>query len=133
MKRMLRLILLPLLLALGTSACALLDTHYEAYVTIVNIGNLAMYAAVDGDRVTIPALDSHTWAVELDHEDEVATVRLTAEPVIGGDHDSATVTLHGDRDIRTWLTGWDRAAAAPARKPGRIVTGSAASPLEKTP
>lgn len=80
---------------------------FEAYVTVVNIGNMPMTAWVEGDASLIPAYDSVTWAVPLEYENERATVFLEAEPEGGGDYDSTTATLYGDRDIATWLTGWD--------------------------
>ena len=41
------------------------DMNYEAYVTVVNIGNMPMTAWVDGDGTDIAAYDSQTWAIPL--------------------------------------------------------------------
>jgi hypothetical protein len=101
------LALLALLLA--TNACTKLE--YEAYVTIANIGNLPMIVWMDGDQATIAAYDSQTWAISLEEENEYLDVLLEAEPQDGSDHDEIIVTLHGDRDVQTWLTGWDAAYA----------------------
>jgi hypothetical protein len=86
--------------------------EYEAYVTVVNIGNMPMTAWVDGDRADIAAYDSLTWAIPLETENEVRTVYLEAEPQGGGDYDEAIVDVYGDRDVVTWLTGWDLLAGA---------------------
>ena len=83
------------------------DMNYEAYVTVVNIGNMPMTAWVDGDGADIAAYDSQTWAIPLNQKDEVLTVFVEAEPFGGGDSDEITIALHGDRDVQTWLTGWD--------------------------
>jgi hypothetical protein len=94
-------------------SCA--DQIYEGYVTVVNIGNLQMTAWVDGDRATIPAYDSVTWAIPLDSKNDIRTVLLEAEPQGGGDSDEITVTV-GDRDVQTWLAGWDQVQGAKALK-----------------
>jgi hypothetical protein len=101
------LALLALLLA--TNACSKLE--YEAYITIVNIGNLPMTAWVDGNQANIAAYDSQTWAIALQEENEYLDVLLEAEPQGGGDYDEIIITLNGDRDVQTWLTGWDGYAA----------------------
>jgi hypothetical protein len=105
MKKRILLGLAVLALTLLLSSCQ--DLTYEAYVTVVNIGNLPMNAWVEGDGAEIPAYDSQTWAVTLESKDEIRTVFLEAEPVGGGDSDEINVSLHGDRDVQTWLTGWD--------------------------
>ena len=113
-----------LLLTLFLVSC--LDLKYEAYVTIVNIGNLPMKAWVDGDGAEIAAYDSLTWAVTLDSENEVRSVLLEAEPIGGGDSDEITVNLHGDRDVQTWLTGWDQVQGGkPLKKPSQLIAGPA--------
>jgi len=113
--------------ALTLLAVSCVDVKYEAYVTVVNIGNLPMNAWVDGDGAEIAAYDSLTWAVTLDYEDEVRSVRLEAEPLVGGDQDEITISLHGDRDVQTWLTGWDSAMAGgrPQKKESRVISGPA--------
>jgi hypothetical protein len=124
MKKRILLGLAVLALALVMSSCA--DVNYEAYVTIVNIGNLPMNAWVEGDGSEIPAFDSQTWAIPLESENEVITVLLEAEPVGGGDFDEINVTLHGDRDVQTWLTGWDQLLnSGPQKKESRLVHGPA--------
>ncbi len=105
MKKRLWLVGILAAAVLFLTSCAKVD--YEAYVTIVNIGNMPMTAWVDGDGEMIPAYDSQTWAVSLESEDEVVQLYLEAEPYGGGDYDDTSVVLHGDRDIVTWLTGWD--------------------------
>ena len=104
MKKKIWLGLIALTALLFLSSCS--DVEYEAYVTIVNIGDVPMTAWVDGDGADIPALDSQTWAIPLDSKDEVVQLLLEAEPSGGGDSDEIVVNLYGDRDIVTWLTGW---------------------------
>ncbi|MBN2345044.1 MAG: hypothetical protein JXO51_01555 [Candidatus Aminicenantes bacterium] len=102
------------------------QVEYEAYVTIVNIGNMPMTAWVDGDGADIPAYDSLTWSVPLESEDEVVQLLLEAEPAGGGDSDEIVVLLHGDRDIVTWLTGWDLAQnTGPQKKESQLLHGPA--------
>jgi hypothetical protein len=118
--------------ALALFAVSCVDVKYEAYVTVVNIGNLPMNAWVEGDGAEIAAYDSQTWAVSLETEDEVRAVLLEAEPFGGGDHDQVTINLHGDRDVQTWLTGWDSGAgAAPLKKQSRVIPGPAPSPVTR--
>jgi len=103
--------------------------NYEAYVTVVNIGNMPMAAWVDGDGIDIAAYDSQTWAIPLDQENEIRTVFLEAEPFGGGDSDEITVALHGDRDVVTWLTGWDTVQGnKPLKKESSVLHGRAPSP-----
>ena len=112
--------------ALALFAVSCEEIKYEAYVTVVNIGNLPMNAWVDGDGAEIAAYDSLTWAVPLDYKDEVRSVYLEAEPLVGGDQDEITVSLHGDRDVQTWLTGWDSVTAGvPLKKPSQLLPGPA--------
>jgi len=120
---------IPFILLIGVSllfsSCKLLD--YEAYVTIVNIGNLSMRAAVEGDWEEIAAYDSCTWAISLEDHNDSVLIHVEAEPLIGGDYDEADILLNGDRDVQTWLTGWD-AVSSPGgivKKESRIVKGSA--------
>lgn len=118
-------------IGLGCAALAALllltscqNIEYEAYVTIVNIGNIEMTAWVDGDGARIPAYDSITWAVSLETENESLQLHLEAEPIGGGDYDDAVVILHGDRDIVTWLAGWDLVGGAKAqKKESRVLHG----------
>jgi len=121
-KTLLGFAVLVLILFLG--ACT--DLNYEAYVTIVNIGNIPMNAWVDGDGTEIAAYDSVTWAVPLDSENEIRSVFLEAEPTIGGDSDEITINLHGDRDVQTWLAGWDQVQGGkPLKKPSQLIAGPA--------
>jgi len=120
MKRLVLMVLL--ILSLGLTSCNFLK--FEAYVTIVNIGSLDMIASVDDDEQRINAYSSATWSIRLDSEDQVVVLDLYAEPVTHDDYDDAVVTLYGDRDIQTWLTGWDAAALAqgkPVKKEGYIL------------
>lgn len=118
-------------LIIALAATALLATScqklvYEAYVTIVNIGNIDMKAWVDGDQALVPAYDSVTWSVSLETENESVQLHLEAEPVGGGDYDDTVVILHGDRDIVTWLAGWDLVQGAkPQKKESRVIDGPA--------
>lgn len=116
------LALLALLLA--TNACNKLE--YEAYITIVNIGNLPMTAWVDGNQTTIAAYDSQTWSIALEEENEYLDVLLEAEPQGGGDYDEITITLRGDRDVQTWLTGWDayEGYGKPFKKQSSLIKGA---------
>ena len=86
-----------------------------------------MNAWVDGDGAEIAAYDSVTWAIPLDSENEVRSVLLEAEPSGGGDYDEITVNLHGDRDVQTWLTGWDLNAEGgkPQKKQSPLIHGPA--------
>lgn len=125
MKKLLSIALLGTIL-LFVSSCkeeALLD--YEAYLTIVNIGNVPMNAAVEGEWQEIAAYSAATWAVLLDSEYEVVDVVAEAEPVIGDDYDTVVVRLNGDRDVKTWLTGWDLNArsATPQKKKSQVLSG----------
>ncbi len=123
-----RLWLIGALAALALLAASCQKVVYEAYVTIVNIGNVDMTAWVDGDAARIPAYDSLTWAVSLETENESLQLHLEAEPVGGGDYDDAVVVLHGDRDIVTWLTGWDvTGGSRPQKKESRVLNGPAPS------
>lgn len=117
MKKRIFLGLAVLTLTLFLASCAdRINEYYEAYVTVVNIGNLPMNAWVEGDGAEIAAYDSQTWAITLDRIDEVLTVLVEAEPVGGGDSDEINVTVYGDRDVQTWLTGWDSALNAGLQK-----------------
>jgi hypothetical protein len=104
MKKKIWLGLIALTALLFLASCA--DLKYEAYVTVVNTGDVPMTAWVDGDGAEIAALDSQTWAIALNSEDEVVQLLLEAEPTVGLGHDEVVVNLHGDRDIVTWLVGW---------------------------
>ena len=124
MKKRILLGFAVLMLTLFLASCV--DLKYEAYVTIANIGNLPMNAWVDGDGAEIAAYDSVTWAVTLESENWIRTVLLEAEPIGGGDSDEITVNLHGDRDVQTWLTGWDAVGGGKAvKKPSSLLSGPA--------
>jgi hypothetical protein len=124
MKKRILLGLAVLALTLFLASCA--DMTYEAYVTVVNIGNLPMNAWVEGDGAEIAAFDSQTWAITLDNKDEARTVLVEAEPVGGGDSDEIDITLYGDRDVQTWLTGWDSALGGkPLKKQSSLLHGPA--------
>jgi len=126
MKKKIWLGLIALTALLFLASCA--DLKYEAYVTVVNIGNMPMTAWVDGDGADIAALDSQTWAIPLDSKDEVVQLLLEAEPSGGGDSDEIVVNLYGDRDIVTWLTGWDLTLnAGPQKKESSLLRGPAPS------
>jgi hypothetical protein len=113
-----------LMLTLFLVSCV--DIKYEAYVTVVNIGNIPMTAWVDGDGADIAAYDSVTWAIPLDSENEVRSVLLEAEPSGGGDSDEITINLQGDRDVQTWLTGWDQLQGGkPLKKESSVLHGPA--------
>ncbi len=102
------------------------NEYFEAYVTVVNIGNLPMNAWVDGEGAEIAAYDSQTWAIPLNYFEEAITVLAEAEPVGGGDSDEINITLHGDRDVQTWLTGWDSVAnSGPQKKESKLLHGPA--------
>lgn len=105
------------------SSCQNVD--YEAYVTVVNIGNMEMNAWVDGDGVLIKAYDSLTWAVPLKSKDESLQLHLEAEPVGGGDYDDTIVILRGDRDIVTWLAGWDLVGSSAQKRESSVIHGPA--------
>jgi hypothetical protein len=114
-----------LALLLTTNACT--KIKYEAYITIVNIGNLPMTSWIDGNnQTTIAAYDSQTWSVALEEENEYIDVLLEAEPQDGSDHDEITVTLRGDRDVQTWLTGWDaiEETGKPLKKQSSLIHGA---------
>ncbi len=124
MKKRLWLVSIMAAAVLFLASCA--KANYEAYVTIVNIGNMPMTAWVDGDGELIAAYDSLTWAISLESEDEEVQVHLEAEPIGGGDYDDIAVVLHGDRDIVTWLAGWDQAQnARRQKKQSSLVRGPA--------
>jgi hypothetical protein len=124
MKKKIWLGLIALTALLFLTSCA--DLKYEAYVTIVNWGNMPMTAWVDGDGAEIAALDSLTWAIPLDSKDEVVQLLLEAEPSGGGSHDEIVVNLYGDRDIVTWMTGWDLILnAGPQKKESTLLRGPA--------
>jgi len=124
MKKKIWLVLAVLGSILLLASCV--DVKYEAYVTIVNIGNMPMNAWVDGDSAEIDAYDSQTWAIALDSKDEIRSVFLEAEPSGGGDSDEITVNLHGDRDVQTWLTGWDMVQGGRTqKKESRLLSGPA--------
>ncbi len=126
MKKTILLGFAALMLTLFLASCV--DMNYEAYVTVVNIGNIPMDAWVDGNEAEIAAYDSLTWAIPLDSENEIRTVLLEAEPVGGGDSDRIVISLHGDRDVQTWLTGWDSGLGGKAlKKESRLLHGSAPS------
>ena len=116
--------LIVLVLLLTTSACFKLK--YEAYITIANIGNLPMTAWVDDNRTTIDAYDSQTWDITLEEENEYRDVLLEAKPLDGCDHDEIIVTLRGDRDVQTWLTGWDasKGNSRPLKKQSSLIKGT---------
>jgi len=124
MKKRILLGFAVLMLTLFLVSCV--DIKYEAYVTVVNIGNIPMNAWADGDEAEIAAYNSLTWSIPLDYENEVRSVLLEAEPFDGGDHDEITINLHGDRDVQTWLTGWDQVQGGkPLKKQGSLLSGPA--------
>jgi hypothetical protein len=124
MKKKIFLGFIALAAVLFLTSCA--DLNYEAYVTIVNIGNMPMTAWVDGDEATISAFNSQTWAISLESKDEVVQLHLEAEPAGGGDYDNVVILLHGDRDVQTWLAGWDLLQnAGPLKKQSSVIHGSA--------
>lgn len=124
MKKKIWLGLIALTAVLFLTSCA--DLKYEAYVTIVNIGNMPMTAWVEGDSAEIKAYDSQTWAIALESKDEVAQVYLEAEPAGGDGYSDISILLHGDRDVQTWLTGWDlQLNAGPLKKESSVIHGPA--------
>ncbi len=124
MKKKLFLGFIALAAVLFLTSCA--DLNYEAYVTIVNIGNLPMTAWVDGDAASIDAYQSQTWAIPMESEDEVVQLHLEAEPSGGGDYDDVVILLRGDRDVQTWLTGWDLLQnVGPLKKQSSVIHGPA--------
>lgn len=124
MKKKLFLGFIALAAVLFLTSCA--DLNYEAYVTIANIGNLPMTAWVDGDAASIDAYESQTWAIPLESEDEVVQLHLEAEPSGGGDYDDVVILLRGDRDVQTWLTGWDLLQnSGPLKKQSSVIHGPA--------
>ena len=51
---------------------------------------------------------------------------MEAEPFGGGDSDEITIALHGDRDVQTWLTGWDTVPGNKSiKKPSSLISGPA--------
>jgi hypothetical protein len=108
MKKIL-LLTLMLALALLSTSC---KVNYEAYVTIVNGGDVPMDGAIDGVWERIPADGSVTWGIQLDDENEMVDVTAEARPVGYDGYDSVVIRLSGDRDVQTWLTGWYRVSAA---------------------
>ena len=113
-----------LALTLFLASCA--DRTYEAYVTVVNIGNVPMNAWVEGDGTKIEAYDSQTWAITLDSSDEARTVLAEAEPVDGEGSDEIEITVFGDRDVQTWLVGWDATLnSGPQKKKSTLLHGPA--------
>jgi hypothetical protein len=121
MKKRMLIGLVALAALLLLTSCQKIE--YEAYVTIVNIGNMPMNAWVEDDKAEIAAYDSLTWAIKLESEEENVQLHLEAEPVGGGDYDEITVILHGDRDIVTWLAGWDLVAGARQKKQSAVING----------
>jgi len=112
-----------LMLTLFLVSCT--DINYEAYVTVVNIGNISMTAWVDGNGAVIAAYDSATWAIPLNSKNEVRSVLLEAEPSGGGDSDEIIIDLYGDRDVQTWLTGWDQwQGSKPLKKQSSLIHGA---------
>ncbi len=124
MKKAFLFLLLPILF-LSMSCKEEVFFDYEAYLTIVNIGNMEMDAAVAGKWERVPAYSSVTWAVLLDHENEVVDVLAEAKPVGYNDYDSELIRLRGDRDVQTWLAGWDNVGFVGAlqRKESRVLPG----------
>lgn len=105
-----------LLVVLFSGSCKDDVIDYEAYLTIVNIGNVDINAAVEDQWETIPAYSSLTWAILLDDEYQTVEVLAEAEPVDYDDYDSEVIRLSGDRDVKTWLVGWDEVAPRKLKK-----------------
>lgn len=123
-----KILTLGLLLAMLLGSCACNEDDiidYEAYVTIVNIGNIAINAAVEDQWHEIPAYSAVTWAVLLDYQDQVADVLAEAEPVGYDDYESETIRVYGDRDVQTWLVGWDAAGRSSdlRKKASQVLSG----------
>ena len=89
-------------------------------------GWTATSAEIDGLRFRRPG--PSPWI----SKDEVRTVLLEAEPVDGGDSDEITITLHGDRDVQTWLTGWDQLQGSQAAEEAELAYLRASARVNKT-
>lgn len=101
---------------------------YEAYVTIVNGGDVVMQGAVEGNWENIPVGSSVTWGIELDSEYDVIDVLAEARPVGYDGYDSMVIRVSGDRDVQTWLTGWYRTSGSQvlSKVESRLISGGQA-------
>ncbi len=90
-------------LLLSVSSCRL--NERSALVIITNIGNVAIYASIDGAEEYIRPFQSVTFEI-IWEDDNSVPVLLEAEPVDFQGYDSATVFLF-DNETYRWETGWD--------------------------
>ena len=126
MKKKLCLGFIALAAVLFLTSCA--DLNYEAYVTIVNIGNLPMTAWVDGD-----AAEHRRFPIaDLVHPPGVrgrGGCNCTWRPSPRAAATTMTIIvilLRGDRDVQTWLTGWDLLQnRGPLKKQSSVIHGPA--------
>lgn len=91
------------ILLISISSCRLYER--SALVIITNIGNIAIYASVDGAEEFIPPFQSVTFEIIWEENNSVS-VFLEAEPVDFWGYDSTTVFLF-DNETYLWETGWD--------------------------
>ncbi|MEN8154970.1 MAG: hypothetical protein ABFR75_13205 [Acidobacteriota bacterium] len=103
MKKQILIITLILVLLLSVTSCRLRER--SALVIITNIGNVPIYASVDGAEEYIPPYQSTTWEV-IWEEDNSVMVILEAEPAEYQGYDTETVLLY-DNETYQWETGWD--------------------------
>jgi hypothetical protein len=50
---------------------------------------------------------------------------MEAEPEGGGDSDGAVIDIYGDRDIVTWLAGWDLVGPSAQKRASSVIHGPA--------
>lgn len=91
-------------LMLFTSSCKL--NEYIAYVTITNIGDLAILASVDNTEVSINPGEYEVWDIILD-DDTPIIVELYAELIEDDSFsDQKTITIAAG-EVYPWVVGWE--------------------------
>lgn len=79
--------------------------QYFGEITIVNFGDIDIYAGIEDDMLVLEPGESFTWEVGWKNNGS-STFYLYAEPVGYNDYDEAYINLFNG-EAYTWFTGWE--------------------------